>query len=200
MSIIEAINEVCDVVSLDRFDTLVGNSNPNAQTMIEFAQQAGEEIARRGDWNRTLKSASVDASPFPLPENFQRLIAGGGIQFGDGRFARLVLNSGEWLIIKTVSSSQPFAFIQAGKVEFTSADASSGATINYVSRNWLVDGSDERDKITSDDNNLLFPDRLLTKGVIWRWRRQKGMTFDDQVAEFEADLAMELSADRGASQ
>lgn len=200
MSIISAINAVCDVVSLDRFDTVAGNTNPNAQTMLEFAQEAGEEISRRGDWNRMLKTAPVDGSPYPLPEDFQRLVTGGGIVLAGGDFARPVMNAGEWSVIKTVASSRPFFYLRDGRVEFLPVSSNEGAAMNYVSKNWLLDGNEERDTITSDDNKALIPERLLTKGVIWRWRRQKGLSYEDQLAEFEADLAIELAADRGAGQ
>lgn len=200
MTILSAINGVCDVVSLDRFDTVFGNANPNAQTMIEFTQEAGEEIGRRGDWNRMLKTATVDGSPYPLPEDFQRLVNGGGIALVGGDFARPVMNAGEWSVIKTVPSSRTFFYMRDGRVEFSPVASNEGAVMNYVSKNWLLDGNDERATITSDDNKTLIPERLLTKGVIWRWRRQKGLSYEDQLAEFEADLAMELAADRGAGQ
>lgn len=200
MKLLDSINAACDVISLDRFDTVVGNGDPNAQTMIEFAQEAGEEIARRVDWNRTLATASITETPFTLPEDFQRLISGGSIICGGGAFARSVFNGGEWAVIKSVPSIQPFFFIKGGRIEFAPALAADGAIINYVSKNWLMSGAEAISQISADDNTPLFAGRLLTKGIIWRWRRQKGLAYDDQLAEFEADLAFEISADRGSSQ
>lgn len=52
--------------------------------------------------------------------------------------------------------------------------------------------------MTADDDTTLFPERLLVKGVIWRWKRQKGLPYEDNLAEFEADLVQEINADRGA--
>ncbi len=200
MSLITAVNDACDVVSLDQFDTVYGNNNPNAQTMLQFAQQAGEEIARRVDWERTLKTATVPTSPYALDEDFQRLIAGGAITTAGGEFVRPVLNGSEWTVINKVPSSQPYCFIRGGKILFAPASAGIGASIDYVSKNWIKAGSDENAAFTADDNTLLFPDRLLTMGLIWRWKRQKGLTYDDQLAEFEATLAFEIAADRGSSQ
>lgn len=200
MTILSAINSVCDVVSLDQFDSVYGSVNPNAQTMLEFALEAGEEISRRGDWNRMIKSADVDGSPFPLPEDFHRLIAGGGVQLADGGFARPVTNAGEWAVIKAVASTRTFIYVRGGRVEFSPVSSNEGAVMNYVSRNWLLDGDEERDEITSDDNETLIPECLLTKGIIWRWRRQKGLSYEDQLAEFEADLVTELNANRGSGQ
>lgn len=200
MTLKTAVNAACDVVSLDRFDTVYGNNNPNAQTMIELAQETGDEIARRVDWERTLKSATVPTSPYALDENFQRLITGGAVTTATGEFVRPVSNGSEWTVINQVPSVQPYFFLRGGKVLFAPASAGTNAHIEYVSKNWILAGTDEKSSFTADDNTLLFPERLLTMGLIWRWKRQKGLTFDDQLAEFEAALAFEIAADRGASQ
>jgi hypothetical protein len=74
-----------------------------------------------------------------------------------------------------------------------------GATIDYLSKNWVLgDPYEERDVFRADDDTTLFPERLLAKGLIWRWKRQKGLPFEDNLAEFEADLLQEINADRGA--
>lgn len=200
MTLRSVINDACDIVSLDQFDTVYGNVNPNAQTMLQFAQDAGDEIARRVDWEKTLKTATVPTSPYALDENFQRLITGGAVTTAAGDFVRPVSNGGEWTVIKQVPSSQPYFFIRGGKMLFAPASAGTGAVIEYVSRNWVLAGTDEKSTFTADDNTFLFPERLLTMGLIWRWKRQKGLTYDDQLAEFEAALAFEIAADRGASQ
>lgn len=200
MTLKTAVNAACDVVSLDRFDTVYGNNNPNAQTMIEFAQEAGEEIARRVDWEKTLKSATAPSSPFALPEIFQRLISGGAVITATGEFARPVLNGGEWTIINQVPTVQPYFFIRGGNILFAPASSGTGAVIEFVSKNWIKAGSDEKAAFTADDNTLLFPERLLTMGLIWRWKRQKGLGYEDQLSEFEAALAFEIAADRGSSQ
>lgn len=200
MTLKTAVNAACDVVSLDEFETVYGEDNPNAQTMLQFAQEAGEEIARRVDWEKTLKTATAPSSPFALPEEFQRLISGGAISTAAGEFVRPVLNGSEWTVIQQVPSTQPYFFIRGGNILFAPADAGAGANIEYVSKNWILAGSDEKSTFTADDNTLLFPERLLTMGMIWRWKRQKGLSYEDQLAEFEAALAFEIAADRGSSQ
>lgn len=200
MTLKTAINSVCDVVSLDRFDTVFGNNDPNSQTMLELAQEAGDEIARRVDWERTLKTALVAGSPYALPEDFQRLISGGAVTTATGEFVRPILNGSEWTVINQVPSSQPYFFIRGGKVQFAPVSAGVNASIEYVSLNWILAGSDEKAAFTADDNKFLFPDRLLELGIIWRWKRQKGLAYEDPLAEFEAALAFEIAADRGSSQ
>lgn len=199
MTLLSSINEVCDVVSLDRFSSVYGSTNPNAQTMLALAQEAGDEIARRGDWEKLLKTATAASSPLTIPTDYERMTPGGAVRTSAGDFVRPITNSSQWAVIVGIPSTQPYFFIKAGQGLFSPASAGTGAIVDYVSKNWIrKDGGDEVSTWAADDDTTLFPERLLVKGVLWRWKRQKGLPFDDNLAEFEADLVQELNADRGA--
>ncbi|WP_026621290.1 hypothetical protein M728_001858 [Ensifer sp. WSM1721] len=200
MTLLTIINEVCDIVSLDRFDSVYGTNDPNAQTMVALAEEAGAEIARRADWKQMLKAHVVSASPEILPADYQRLAPGGAVRAVDGRFFRAVTNGAQWAVIVGVASAESYCRLSGREMFFSPATAAAGATIDYVSKNWVLgDPYEERDTFRADDDTTLFPERLLVKGLIWRWKRQKGLPFEDNLAEFEADLLQEINADRGAS-
>jgi hypothetical protein len=198
MTLLSAINEVCDVVSLDRFSSVYGSTDDNAQTMVAIAQEAGDEIARRADWQKTLKSLTVTASPENFPSNFQRLTPGGAVRTSAGAWVRPVTNSGQWAVIVLVPSTQPYFFMKGGQFLFSPTSAAVSAVIDYVSKNWILNGVTEKAAFSADDDATMFPERLLIKGVLWRWKRQKGLPYEDNLAEFEADLTQEINADRGA--
>lgn len=200
MTLLSAINEVCDVVSLSQFETVYGSSEPNAETMVALAQEAGDEIARRVDWQQMLKQHTCSASPENFPSDYQRLTPGGGIRTSTGIFARPVNNSGQWSVISVVPSTQPYYFIKANQFLFSPADSAVDAVIDYVSKNWILnDPAGEAATWAADDDTTLFPERLLVKGIVWRWKRQKGLAYEDNLAEFEADLVQEINADRGTT-
>lgn len=200
MTLLSAINEVCDVVSLDQFASVYGSNDPNAQTMVAFAQEAGDEIARRADWQRMLSTHTASTSPENLPSDFQRMTPGGAVRTAAGDFFRPITNSSQWAVIVGVPSAQPYVFIRGQQILFSPAASAVGAIIDYLSKNWVLrDPGGPGDTLTADDDKTLFPERLLTKGIIWRWKRQKGLPYDDNLAEFEADLLQEINADRGAS-
>ncbi|MGT2444474.1 phage adaptor protein [Ensifer adhaerens] len=199
MTLLSAINEVCDVVSLDRFTSVYGSTNPNAQTMLALAQEAGDEIARRGDWQKMLKTETAVSSPLTIPSDYERMTPGGAVRTSAGDFVRPITNSSQWAVILAVPSSQPYFFIKGGQVLFSPTAAGTGAIVDYVSSNWIMKNvGGEAAAWSADDDTTLFPERLLVKGVLWRWKRQKGLSYDDNLAEFEADLVQELNADRGA--
>jgi len=200
MTLLTAVNEVCDIVSLDQFDSVYGADDPNAQTMISLAKEAGDEIARRVDWQSLLKTATPASSPFNLPGDFQRLVPGGAVRTAAGDFCRVITVGSQWSVIAAGSSVQPFFFVRGNTMLFAPVEAAPGAVVEYVSKNWVIgDPYEERDVFKADDDKTTFPERLLVKGITWRWKRQKGVPYEDNLAEFEADLAQEINAGRGAA-
>ncbi|KQS79034.1 hypothetical protein ASG25_10635 [Rhizobium sp. Leaf384] len=198
MSLISVIDEVCDEVTIDRFDAIYGNPDPDALTMLDLAQQAGDEISRRADWQALLRTGTILASNVSLPSDFQRLTPGGGIRTSTGQFIRPVTNSGQWAVVSQMTPAQPYYFISSGKIRVAPASAAVSAIMDYLSKSWVQNGAAFKDRYSADDDTAVFPERLLMKNVVWRWRRQKGLAYDDQLAEFEADLVSEINADRGA--
>ncbi len=197
MTLLTAINATCDVVKLDRFDSVYGADDPAANTMFELTQEAGDEIARRADWRGLLLTATLAGSGSPVPDYFQRFTPGGGLQTVGGVFIRPVTNSGQWRVVAPLASVQPYYFLQGTVIQVAPAAAGVGALVDYLSSAWVIAGADRSDRLSADDNTFAFPERLIVKNLIWRWRRYKGLAFDDQLAEFEADLVQEINADRG---
>lgn len=198
MSILSIVNEVADVTSLSRFDSVYGSDDPNAAAMLALAKEGGEEISRRADWRDMLKEFTAVLSPTELPEDFQRLIPGGAVRSADGVFFRPVSNGSQWTVVKQIPSAQPYFFLTGSQMQFHPQAAGENALIDYVSINWIkTDGGEEVSDWTSDDDTPLFPERLLEKNLLWRWRRKNGLDFADQLAEFEADLNAEIKANRG---
>lgn len=196
MTIKDVINNACDILALDRFDTVYNNAK--ARELLQMAKAGGDEIVRRVDWSKMLKIATLPSSPAPIPSDFQRLVPGGGITTPAGEPIRPVTNSAQWAVLQRVNTAQPYFFEGGAAFTFQPVGAGIGASILYVSKNWIKSGTTEKDTFGSDADTILFPERLLEKNIIWRWKRQQGLVYDDNLAEFEADLVLEIKADRGA--
>lgn len=197
MTVLSAINEVCDVVSLDRFVSVYGSNDPSAQTMLELARLAGQEIAERFAWKALQRSDVTSSSPFPFPSDYDRLIEGGAVFTALGDFARPVKNPSQWAVVLQVPSAQAYYYLSTSGLSFSPASAAVGAVLTYVSKYWIA-GNDSVAKAdwTADDDAPVFPERLLVLNLIWRWKRQKGLNYDDPLAEFEAALAAATEEDR----
>lgn len=198
MTILSVVNEVCDVVSLDRFTSVYGSGNPAAQTLLELAKQAGEEIADRYDWKALERSAVASANLMAIPSDYLRMTDGGALRTSAGAFFRPVKNAAQWAVVQQVPSSQPYTYVSKTSIAFSPATAAVGAILTYISKFWIVgSGGVEKTNWGADDDVVVFPERLLTLNVVWRWRRKEGLNYDDQLAEFEAALSNATTEDRG---
>lgn len=200
MSLITVINQVCDAVDIDRFDSVYGTNDPTALTMMQLAQEAGDEIARRVDWRGLIATSAITASGASLPDDFQRLIPGGSVRSADGLYVRPITNSSQWAFLSQYpSASQAFYFLVGDTIAFSPVSAGDNAVIDYVSTKWLQGTTETKSSYSSDDDEALFPEKLMVKNIVWRWRREKGLAYNDHLSEFEADLVEEINANRGVS-
>src|SRR3546814_15691620 len=87
--------------------------------------------------------------------------------------------------------------IYADKIRFSPPPASgAAATFPYISKRWARDAGTDGYKaaFTSDSDTFLLPERLLTLGLVWRWRENKKLAATgDQEAFIKA---LEKYADR----
>lgn len=161
---------------------------------------AGVDINTRVEWTGAFKGLTVagDVMSVDLPDDFQEMAAAGAVMLDKTTYqpVRPVLDPTTWLFLRrTTASSQSYYHISAGSILFLPSLDSDGAIVRYISKNWL---EDDKSEVTDNTDQPIFPDELLARAVIWRWRRQKGLAYDDHMAEFEADLEAAIKADRGA--
>ena len=71
-------------------------------------------------------------------------------------------------------------------------DPGSGITINvhYIADVWMVSsGGTEGNQFTDSEDVLLLPRRLVEAGTVYRFRRRRGLFYEDKWKEYEALLS-----------
>ena len=130
--------------------------------------------------------------------SFQEMAEGGAVVLNKTSYrpVRPVVDPTMWQFLTVRQSGQTFYHIKSGAVHFAPEIDEDGATLRYVSRYWL---EGDKEAVTSNEDVPVFPAPLLASGTVWRWKRQKGLPYQDLLAEFEADLEAAIKADRGAA-
>lgn len=175
----------------------VGGADFQARQVLEFMNAAGEDAARRGEWSRLIKTVQIGANElsFDLPTDFQEMVETGAVRLTATPYApvRTIVSPEQWDFLQVTPTAQAYCHIRDGKLLLTNNPA--GATLTYLSKNWA---GDAKSAITTNNDEPLIPERLIERGAIWRFKRQKGLPYDDILAEYEADLEADYMADRGA--
>ena len=168
--------------------SVTANTAREWQEALQFANETGEELARRVDWGTLQRTATLigDGTDkiHTLPAGFSRLNRGVAVRAGG--IVR-PLSRAEWNALTPVVGAPRYFLLEGDSITFWPylADAAT-ATVEYQTKNWTLAGNAF---FIDDDGEPLFSEDLFLKGLIARWRRQKGMPYQDEEAEYEASLA-----------
>jgi hypothetical protein len=178
--------------------SVLTNTDPNAIKIAVFSQETGDELARRADWSALRKTVTLvgagTSDALALPNDFLRLIPGLSVMTSAGAPVRTGLSSDEWNSLTPTAGTPRFARLIGGLIAFNPYLAyADTATVTYQSNAWAPTGA----TWANDGDVPLVPERLVTQGTIWRWRRQLGQDFQDYLAEYEAAIADYAKYDDG---
>lgn len=201
--------EICTVLAKD-----VGQPIPEqiigspVRTWIEareFANRVGREMMRRVDWGDLVKSTTLTgtgtSAALSLPTDFERLGRGVCVT-ANGAIVR-PLTRPEWNTLAPVVGVPRYFVLEKDTLSFWPFLASGAtATVSYISNLWvepfgyIAPGlpaapgrpTEYINEFATDLDEPRFPSDVFTQGLIYHWRRQKGMDYADYEASYEAAL------------
>ena len=175
--------------------------------MRDLAQDVAEDIARSHDWRDLTRIAEFNGDgatvAFPKPADYDRMLVTADVRDKNAWFwdyyefptvsefmlARSagfqMLSPGGWIILD-------------GQFQFTPAPTGI-ANFPYISRNFVAaqDGT-RKASFTEDSDTFLLDEGILSLGLIWRYRAQKGLDYSEDMASYELRLSQAQSRDAGA--
>lgn len=168
---------------------VIGSNDRTWQEVLEHANAAGEELARRVDWGQltaqtTLTGNGTDLA-HSLPAAFSRVTKGAGVRTATGATVR-PLSQAEWTTLASSSGTPRFFLLRDQVMRLWPYLSGTTVTVNYQSKNWCSNGTAEW---AANDDISLIDEALFLKCLEVRWRRAKGMDYADHEAEYEAALA-----------
>lgn len=180
------------------------SSETIAIEMADLSNEVAKDIAESAEWRALTRISQMSgAMNFPVPVDYDRMLVGQGIQdkttwfWGYYPFSSVseymlavngnlpLISPGGWILLENEFKFYP---LPVGE-----------ATFPYIS-NHIVRGSDGALKkdFTADDDTFVLSERLLTLGILWRWRAQKGMDYSEDLANYETEFARLSNKDKGA--
>lgn len=183
------------------------SSDQVALEMADLANEVAADIAKGHDWRDLTKVHTITGdgvqTAFPKPADYDRMVGASAVddvanwfwgyhpfrsvnewmQFVNGGYG--LVQPGGWIII-------------GGEFQFYPAPTDQAA-FPYVSNQWARSESGQpKGQFTADDDEFVLDGRLLTLGLIWRWKAQKGLDYSEDMATFELALQKEQARDKGA--
>lgn len=183
-------------------------TNKDAMLLLELAQEEGFELSRRANWSAlrteyTFTSVAADSQTSSIPSDFSFMVIE---TFYDRTSRREVfgpITPQEWQVYKSnlIVPSDPH-WIQRGSTLLMSPLQSAGHTMayEYISTNWArsAGGAAQSTWLADSDTHIWSSDEFLKRGIIWRWKKHKGLAFEEERESYERMIADEIMRDGGA--
>lgn len=207
MTILSAIQNVCKVVGLDVPSAAVASTTREHVELIALANEMADRIAQSHDWQGLKSLATITGDgvtqSHSLPADYARMLKKAQLWSSSLETPLTpVPDTDEWLGLDI----QSFDFIINAWTLFGDQihiKPALGSTVTakyfYIS-NGIVASGDGTNKpgFTADDDVFRLSERLLTLGMIWQWRANKGLPYHEDMQTFETLKEALVGQDKGS--
>lgn len=193
MSAETALQSILAQLGLELDAPNVASTDSDIVQIVAAMNETGQDLAARFEWS-SMKGAAVSSNGFAadLPEDFGKLTSSLPVARSDGTPILMARHRDQWALLSRRPSATHYFTVQNGQLFFAPPLPEGSAQIFYQTKYWC-EGSD---RVQQNGDRFRLPERLIVSGAIWRYRRQKGFPYDDQMAEHEAQVAEEQRLDR----
>lgn len=193
MSLLAAARRVALECGLELMDALPVDDR-TAQELRAIADDVAARITESHDWQLLAREfvVPVGTTSFALPQDFDRFRQDAELYGDMGRRLSRVLSVEGRL-------SQPFPeaagwYLNGNVLELTVPGGVSGT---YQTSNRVVsaDRSEARQHFIFDTDEFVLGDRLLSLGMVWRWKASRGLPYGQEYDEFERAMTLARGRD-----
>lgn len=174
----------------------------------DLVNEVAKDVVASADWQDLIAINAITGdgttTEFDLPDDYDKMVVTTGVQDTSswfwGYWAMTDIN--QFLYQESIGF-QPYPggwIIYGGKIRFVPAPPTDqNATFPYVSKNYARDAGtlETKPEFTSDTDEFLLPDRLLTLGLVWRWRENKKLDFTGDQEAFMKAISEYAAKDKG---
>ncbi|PDT15903.1 hypothetical protein CO670_15520 [Rhizobium sp. J15] len=207
MSLLTVCQGVCKVVGLDEPDAIASSTDREYVEMFALANEMATRIARGYNWQllARIHTLTGDGSTedFDHPDDYDRMLVKSQVWSSSLETALSPIGSlDRWLELDI----QAFDFvvnawiIYGGQMHIKPAIASAVTAKFFYQSNLIVAPSAGSNKVefTADTDNFRLDEQLLKLGMIWQFKANKGLSYAEDMVNYENLLARLCARDRGS--
>lgn len=188
-------------------ETIVDNSDPGVMQYLALLQEEVDDSLSDHDWSELIKpwtitSTGTNYTAAPLPSDYGRMLKSGGLVRSMNRVDLIgPVSSTEWLKLTMYGSTLVTGAwrLFGGKMDVYGIGSGDTVQTEYVSRNFVLDADGVTSKAdwTADTDTPLIDDTIFRLGLVWRWKRAKGLDFSREYDAYNAQKEQIIAHDRG---
>lgn len=224
MSLLTIVQEAARRIGIVVPNDVAGSADPQVIQLIAIANQEGQSLADRYDWQVlrreavfTSLAAESQGTLTSIASDFRAMVTD---TFWNRSLKRPVygcISPQDWQALKAAPQTGPFQqFILRGNEILMLPQPSAGQTcaFEYFSRNWCLsidsaiwDNSRwdmnpptvyQESYVLNEDTSCL-DESIMLIGIIWRWKHIKGLEYAEDFRLYESRVMDAMARDKGAT-
>lgn len=207
MTCLSIVQTVCKRVGITAPNSAIGNTDAQIIQMLALLNEEGESLATRNAWQAITLEASFTTVAAEIQGAISTIAPGLDYIINDTIWNRDLrrpvygpLTKQRWQQRKAMSMQGPFnQFRIRGDDLLFIPEPTAGQTcyFEYVSKNWTSDaaGTTTNEEFQIDGDVSLLDERLLTLGLIWRWKAAKGFDYSADIEKYERRVIDAIARD-----
>lgn len=210
MSMLTLVQSFCRRTGLPVPTSVLGSSDAGVLQVLGLLEEEGRDLSVRNAWERMTMEASL-TTVATESQGAMTSIATNGFDYikndviwdRTNRLPVLGPVSGkDWQAMKAIVSTGPrYEYRIRGGNLLVNPTPTAGYSwyFEYVSKNWIlgVDGVTYKDSFTLDTDTLLLPESLVQMGLRWRWKKEKGFEYAEDMRTYEIQVKDTIGHDGG---
>lgn len=211
MAIRDAMQKAATRLVSQRPQVFFGASDEFELELVDLVNEVATDICKYHDWQALVKINAIQGDgvtdEFPLPVDYDRQLLYTVLQDLDhwlwGYTHVSDINTFLSMKYLTFGTNPGLWTMFDNKIHFIPAPQDqNNATFPYISLNYAIDESGQTKKeFTADADEFVIRggERLLTLGLIWRWRENKKLDYTGDQENFELALNQLAARDKGSN-
>lgn len=185
MSFLTIIQRACPLINETKPNSVIGTTTRSLLTLIEIAQEEGEDLAHRHDWQRLTKEKTFSSAATESQGAVTTLIGSdfdhikNDTVWNRTRNRRIwPINEMQWQALQSNAISGPDEFFRIRAnlfIVYPTMTASQTVALEYVSKNWCESSGGTGQAAWAADTDVgVLDEQLMQAGIVWRWKRRFG--------------------------
>lgn len=205
MTILATIQAASMKLGIERPAVVMSSTEQEHLELKAVANEMAEEIGKAAEWEllKKLHTFTGDGSEteFDLPADFDRMPKEAQLRSTrwDGGRLEHVESHDDWLSRQLQNFTDFGAWTKlSGQIHFNPAPTDTELVkFYYLSNGWITGADGPTFEFLADDDVFRLPERLIRLGIIWKWKKDKGTPYAEELADYEIALAAETMRDKG---
>ena len=196
MTLLQMIQRAFRRVGLTAPASAISSTDENVVRMIELANEEGEELFSRHDWEGLVREAT-HTTLAAESQGLMTIIAGADFHHVKNETFWNRTKNRQWFPVTDVEWQRMKASTITGPVDYYRLRGgyllalpvpTAGETLafEWVTRDWCQSSAAVgQDVWTADDDTPRLPGDLMLAGLVWRWKKAQGLEYAEDFRQYE---------------